>query len=343
MLKISNLTKRFGRHLVLDNIALEVEDSEFVALLGPSGSGKTTLLRIIAGFEDADAGEVRIANRIVVHDTLSVAPERRRIGMVFQDYALFPHLSVRENVAFGLTRKDDKEALVREALRAVDMEHWIDTMPHVLSGGQQQRIALARALAPNPGIVLLDEPFSNLDHALRASVRADVRAILRDAGVTAVLVTHDQEEALSVADRVAVLFDGSMQHVGTPQEVYHQPATRAVARFVGDAQFLDGEVQGDRIETELGSAPILNDVSSGPATAMLRPELVSVVPEGASGVAATVVNTQFFGRDQRLELTLDSGTRIIARVPTDRVFEVGEVVAIGANRPLFVIPPEQEA
>ncbi len=347
MLKIAGLRKAFGNQVVIDGIDLEVELGEFVALLGPSGSGKTTMLRLIAGFEDADGGEIRLANRIIVHDTISVPPERRKIGMVFQDYALFPHLSVRDNVAFGLPRSKTRNERVEEVLHKVGLGPWIDQMPHFLSGGQQQRVALARALAPSPTIVMLDEPFSNLDPALRMQVRADVRRILQDAGVTAILVTHDQEEALSMADRIAVLFNGQIAQYATPEEVYDRPATREVAAFVGDAQFLPGTARGETVETELGSLT-LSEAAEGDVDILIRPEMVSLTPliEGA-GVAGTVASRRFFGRDQQVDVVLDrvegespavSGTRVTARIPTLHHFAEGDRVTVRIDRPVLSFP-----
>ncbi len=345
MLHISGITKSFGSARVLKTIDLHIADGEFVALLGPSGSGKTTLLRIIAGFEDADAGEIRIGNRIVVQNNISVAPERRKVGMVFQDYALFPHLSVKENVAFGLPRSGDRAGLVKIALEAVDMLDWIDAMPHQLSGGQQQRIALARALAPKPGIVLLDEPFSNLDPGLRAHVRADIRRIIRDAGATAILVTHDQEEALSMSDRVAVLLDGALRQYDTPHTVYQQPATEDVARFVGDAHFIEGVITSEGIETEIGVLPIQDaglEIGSH-ETVMLRPESVTVDPAPAGTLSAPrVKNVVFFGKDQLLEIQLPSGLIVVARCPAHIVYSPGDPVHIRVLWPLHVMPKTNE-
>lgn len=341
MLKIAGIQKAFGDHAVIDGIDLEVRQGEFVALLGPSGSGKTTLLRLIAGFEDADAGEIRLANRIVVHKDISVPPERRKIGMVFQDYALFPHLSVRDNVAFGLPRGKTRNDRVREVLDRVGLGRWIDQMPQFLSGGQQQRVALARALAPNPAIVMLDEPFSNLDPALRIQVRADVRRILQEAGVTAILVTHDQEEALSVADRIAVLFNGRIAQFATPEEVYERPATREVAGFIGDAQFLSGVAHEMCAETEIGRLKLMKP-AEGHVDLLIRPEMIALAPyaDHPTSVSGTVLSRRFFGRDQQVDVVLRSGTRFTARVPTLHRFAAGERVAITIARPLLAFPAD---
>lgn len=344
MLKISGVHKAFGDRVVINGIDLDVHQGEFVALLGPSGSGKTTMLRLIAGFEDADAGEIRLANRIVVHNAISVPPERRKIGMVFQDYALFPHLSVRDNVAFGLPRGRTRNDRVREVLERVGLGPWIDQMPHFLSGGQQQRVALARALAPNPSIVMLDEPFSNLDPALRHQVRADVRQILQEAGVTAILVTHDQEEALSIADRIAVMFNGRIAQFATPQDVYDRPVTREVAAFIGDAQFLPGTADGTLVETELGMLDATMP-AEGRVDILIRPEMVALMPstDGSTGVSGTVLSCTFFGRDQHVHIMLTSGTGITARIPTLHRFVTGDQVNVAVTRPVVTFPPIDES
>ncbi|HEV2088957.1 MAG TPA: ABC transporter ATP-binding protein, partial [Cryptosporangiaceae bacterium] len=232
--------KAFGDVSVLDGVDVSVAAGSILALLGPSGCGKTTLLRCIAGLERPDAGEVRIGARTVSGDGVFVPPERRRVGMVFQDWALFPHLSVGRNVGFGLSRPERRAGGVEAALALVELTGLADRMPATLSGGQQQRVALARALANRPAVILLDEPFSNLDAALRVSIRAEVQRLLRQLSVTAVFVTHDQEEAFVLGDEVAVLLDGTLVQQAPPSDVYDAPATRAVAAFVGDANFVPG-------------------------------------------------------------------------------------------------------
>jgi iron(III) transport system ATP-binding protein len=330
-LSVIGVAKRFGRNEVVRDLTLEVQPGELMALLGPSGCGKTTSLRLIAGFEEPDSGTIRIGGRLVAEVGPRVRriepPERRRVGMVFQDYALFPHLNVARNVSFGLPRGErNRGDRVAAALTAVGLAEMTDRMPDQLSGGQQQRVALARALAPNPDLVLLDEPFSNLDAELRVAVREEVREILRNAGATAVLVTHDQEEALSLADRVAVMFGGELAQTGSPEELYHRPATRDVAAFVGDAQFLPAEASGRRATCELGELPISGQ-ASGPVDIMLRPEQLRLIPATeAAATNATVLSRLFFGHDQLLTVQLDSGGIVKARVgayggirPGDRV------------------------
>ena len=236
--------KAFAECRAVDGVNLDIETGEIMALLGPSGCGKTTMLRLLAGFERPDQGCIQLDGEIIAGGRTFLPPEKRRLGMVFQDYALFPHLSVRGNVAYALGRRGDRSR-VDEVLELVGLGELAERAPHELSGGQQQRVALARALAGTPSAVLLDEPFSGLDAALRARVRGEVREILRRAGVTALFVTHDQEEALSLADRVAVMCDGRIAQVGTPEEVYGRPESRWVAEFLGEADVLPGTVSDD--------------------------------------------------------------------------------------------------
>jgi len=275
---------------VLQGIDLEVYPGEILALLGPSGCGKTTLLRVIAGLEGPDAGRVLLAGREI---TL-LPPERRGIGFVFQDYALFPHLTALGNVAFGL-KGEDRWERARRALERVGMTLFQDRKPGELSGGQQQRVALARALAPGPRLVLLDEPFSSLDAGLRAATREEVRKVLKEAGTTALLVTHDQEEALSFADRLGVMRGGRLLQVGTPEEVYLRPKTPFVAQFLGRTNLLPGEGKGRWAETCLGPVP-LAEPAFGPLLLSLRPEALKLHPPG-EGPQGEVVAREFKGHD----------------------------------------------
>jgi len=338
----------FGAMPVLRDFGLSVEQGEFLALLGPSGSGKTTALRLIAGFERPDTGAIEIGGEMVCDARGPagrwVPPEKRRVGMVFQDYALFPHLNVARNVAFGLPRNgSDRDARVGSALSLVGLAGLGGRTPGQLSGGQQQRVALARALAPEPEIILLDEPFSNLDADLRASVREDVRQILRDAGATSILVTHDQEEALSIADRVAVLLDGRILQVGPPEELYHRPATRAIAEFVGDAQFIPGDAEGRRARTILGELP-LHGAAEGPVDVMLRPEMLRLAPASASddglggGVMGTIISRAFFGHDQLLTVNLESGMTLKARIGAYSGFRPGDRVHVSVRGGALAFP-----
>ncbi|MPZ94471.1 MAG: ATP-binding cassette domain-containing protein [Propionibacteriales bacterium] len=292
-LAVRDLHKSFGPVQVLRGVDLEVEAGTLAAVLGPSGCGKTTLLRVVAGFERADAGTVSIGGRVVT----GVPPERRRVGIVPQEGALFPHLDVAGNVGFGLSRERRRSSRVGEVLDLVGLSDFASRMPHELSGGQQQRVALARALAPEPALVLLDEPFSALDSGLRAAVRAEVGRVLRLAGATAVLVTHDQEEALSMAVRVAVMRSGRLVQSGSPAEVYGAPADLGVATFVGDACVLRGTASGDTADCALGRVT-LRRPATGAGSVVIRPEqLVVDTDDGRSGVPARVVSNEFYGHD----------------------------------------------
>jgi iron(III) transport system ATP-binding protein len=321
MICVHGVTKRFGAVTAVDAAELCVERGEFVALLGPSGCGKTTLLRLVAGFESPDAGEVRVGDRVVADGSTWVAPERRRVGMVFQDYALFPHLTVAENVGFGLPRRE-RRTRVPIVLALVDLCGLGGRYPHELSGGQQQRVALARALAPNPELVLLDEPWSNIDPHLRGSMRDELARILRAVGVTVVLVTHDREEAFSLADRIALMRDGTVVQEGTPEEVYLAPATRWAAEFVGAGNFLPGRIDGDLVETLLGRFPVANLNGARVVDALIRPELLELAPDPAG--AAEVVGREFRGHDVFYRVRLD-GLELVSQRPSN------ELVALGAR------------
>jgi len=307
-LQISGVSKAYGPDTaVLDGLDLTVPAGTLTALLGPSGCGKTTLLRIIAGFLRPDAGTITVSGRTLSAPGVNVAPENRSIGIVPQEGALFPHLSVARNVAFGLsgTERTERRGRTEEMLELVGLGGYGNRMPHELSGGQQQRVALARALAPAPALVLLDEPFNALDSALRAGVRADVRAALRASGATAVLVTHDQQEALSTADLVAVVRNGRVAQCDTPQEVYQHPADPWVAGFVGDAVLLPATAADGTATTALGRLPLAGPAArSGTGTVLLRPEQLHLT-ETATAVQGTVTEVRFYGHDAMLTVDVD--------------------------------------
>ena len=342
-LTVRDVYKSYGAVAALSGVDLDVPTGVLTAVLGPSGCGKTTLLRCVAGFERLDAGEVVLAGRRVAGAGSHTAPERRRVAVVPQEGALFPHLSVAGNVAYGLDRAARRSGRVAEVLALVGLAGLGDRMPHQLSGGQQQRVAVARALAPRPPLVLLDEPFTALDAGLRAELRRDVRAALRVDGATAVLVTHDQGEALSMADQVAVMRDGQIVQSGTPAEVYGTPADAWVADFVGEAVLLPGTVDGGVARTALGALPVPG-AGDGAATVLVRPEQVEVLPEPAGGtVPATVARQDFFGHDALLVLDLDGGDQVTARV-----FEVaahplgtGQRVGLRVRGPVLAYPVVQ--
>lgn len=317
-LRIAGVHKAFGRVHALSGVELSVRSGALVAVLGPSGSGKTTLLRCIAGFEALDAGEIRIDGHRVATADASVPPERRRIAVVPQEGALFPHLSVLGNVAYGLGRAARRAGRAAAVLDLVGLAGFQDRMPHHLSGGQQQRVAVARALAPRPPVVLLDEPFNALDAALRAELRRDVWQALRADGATAVLVTHDQAEALSMAEEIAVMRDGRIVQSGPPELLYGSPADPWVAGFVGEAVWLPAVTDGHRARTPLGTLPLTppeGGAPTGPTRVLLRPEQIALAPPGTpNAVAATVIRRDFYGHDAMLVLRLSDGTPVAARI-----------------------------
>jgi iron(III) transport system ATP-binding protein len=324
MIRIDGVTKRFGRVAAVDGASLCVARGEVVALLGPSGCGKTTLLRLIAGFERPDGGSVTVDGRLVADTRTWVAPEARRIGMVFQDYALFPHLTVAANIGFGLPRHA-RDVRVSDLLGVVGLTGLDKRYPHELSGGQQQRVALARALAPAPELVLLDEPWSNVDPFLRETLRAEVVEIIRPLGVTVVLVTHDREEAFSLADRIALMRDGKVLREGTAEELYFAPASRWAAEFVGAANVLPGRVVAGRVETAIGTFPANGAGAKADAQVLVRPELLELQPSD-TGVAQ-VVGREFRGHDVFYRVLLD-GVELVSHRPSTEVVELGSRVAI---------------
>jgi iron(III) transport system ATP-binding protein len=324
---LREVSKSFGRLDAVRQVSLEIGRGELVAVLGPSGCGKTTLLRTIAGFERPDAGTVVVGDEVVAGDGRFVPPERRRIGMVFQDYALFPHLTVRANVGFGLAARprDKRDPLTLRTLELVGLQHKADRYPHELSGGERQRVALARALAPGPALVLLDEPFSSLDASLRAGLRREVELILRDAEATALLVTHDQEEALSLADRLAVMREGRIVQVGAPEEVYVRPASRWAAQFVGEVNVLAGVAHGSGVETELGVFD-LRAPASGSVHVAVRPEQLELRADHDGN--AEVVAREFRGHDVLYRLRHEAGRVVLVQLPSLELHEVGARVFV---------------
>lgn len=334
LISFDQVEKRYGAIEAVRAVSFAVKPGALVALLGPSGCGKTTTLRLIAGLETPDAGSVWLDGRTVAGNGTWVAPDARRVGMVFQDGALFPHLTVAQNIAFPLSMRNGK-ARVEDLLVLVGMPGYGERYPHQLSGGQQQRVALARALAPEPSVVLLDEPFSRLDAALRASLREEVRAIVKQTGATTVFVTHDQEEALSIADCVVVMFNGRVVQVGTPQEVYTRPATRAIATFVGEANLLRGEAKGLKAECALGSV-LLAAPAHGPVDIMVRPEAIDLraVRDGA----ACIERIRYFGHDQAIHLCLHDGTQVTVRSLPRPDLAAGQRVAFSVRGVVVAYP-----
>jgi iron(III) transport system ATP-binding protein len=327
MVHLRGVTKRFGEVTAVLGAELRVERGEFLALLGPSGCGKTTLLRLIAGFEGADAGEIRIDGRLVAGAGVWTRPERRRVGFVFQDYALFPHLTVAENTGFGLRRRDRRRRCT-EVLELVGLSGYERRYPHELSGGQQQRVALARALAPAPSLVLLDEPWSNIDPLLRHSMRDDLGAILRVAGVTVLLVTHDREEAFSIADRIALMLEGSIVQAGTAEEVYYDPTDPWAATFGGAANLVPGRVENGLVDTLVGRFRVANGgkAARGSVRALIRPELLELRPD--VGGTAEVVGREFRGHDVFYRVRIADGTTLVSQRPSTEVVPLGARVAL---------------
>jgi iron(III) transport system ATP-binding protein len=351
-LTITGVTKRFGATPVLCGIDLEVAAQSLTAILGPSGCGKTTLLRIVAGFADPDEGVIAFDGEPVFQEGRSTPPQRRRVGYVPQEGALFPHLDVDANITFGLPRSARrKRDRVEELLALVDLDHDVRRRyPHELSGGQQQRVALARALAPRPSIVLLDEPFASLDAGLREGTGRAVAQALRAAGATGVLVTHDQGEALSLADQVAVMREGRLVQIGSPDDVYASPVDTGVAAFVGDAVLLPAVVRGELADCALGTIEVKPGSAQGAAHALIRPEQVELRADASlGGVPGRVVEVSYFGHDAAVRLELMTGTsaapQIVARVLGGDTPVPGSVVQLAVRGcvPVFELAPPPPA
>lgn len=335
-IRCQELSKKFGEVQAVAGVNLTLSEGHFLALLGPSGCGKTTTLRLLAGFETPDNGQIEIAGQMISAPGINVPPEQRNVGMVFQEYALFPHMTVADNIAYGLPKGIDKKQRIAEVLELVGLAGLEQRMPYELSGGQQQRIALARALAPRPALILLDEPFSNLDAGLRVQVRAEVRRILRQARATVIFVTHDQEEALSLADEVAVMIDGRVVQLDPPAKLYRRPANRQVATFLGNANFLPGLAGRGQVTCELGQL-VTPSIHAGAVEVMLRPEdLRLILTENG---LAEIVDREYFGHDQLVEIKLPSGVHLQSRLlGSAGDFQPGQRVKVQVNNPVIVYP-----
>jgi iron(III) transport system ATP-binding protein len=329
VLELEEATKRYGGVTALDGVSISAQRGELLAVVGPSGCGKTTLLQVIAGLTDVDAGSVTVGGRVVAGAGAWVPPEHRRVGIVFQEHALFPHLTVTDNVAFGVRRSTDRRARCAEALDLVDLGHLATRYPHELSGGEQQRVALARALAPRPAVVLLDEPFSSLDANLRVRLRQQTAEVLRASDTTAVFVTHDRQEALSIGDRVAVLHGGALEQVDRPQTVFHAPRTRFVATFIGEADLLAGDVRDGVAHTAVGALPVTGVDVDGPADVMIRPH--EVVVQACDEGNATVGHGEFRGAHVLHTLLLDVGGELRCEVPHTRTLDRGARVLVSVD------------
>ncbi|NLG72272.1 MAG: ABC transporter ATP-binding protein [Chloroflexi bacterium] len=328
-LECTALSKQFENVQALKRVSLSLAAGEILAIVGPSGCGKTTLLRLIAGFERPDSGEIELFGRCAAGAHTFIPPEQRGVGMVFQDYALFPHLNVQQNVSFGLHRLQAAERAQRtaEVLQLVGLGDYTARYPHELSGGERQRVALARALAPRPGLLLLDEPFSSLDADLRIQMRQEVRELLKRLGITAVFVTHDQEEALAMGDRLAVLNCGRLEQMGTPETVFHQPQTRFVAEFMGQADFIPGRVTAHGIQTEIGMLPQRVDLPPGEWVELaLRADDINFQP--CETASSRIVARQFKGASILYRLELPSGRVLHSEQPHTRILPAGIPVEV---------------
>ncbi len=344
---LQEVSKTFGETTAIPKLNLEVKKGEFFSLMGPSGCGKTTVLRLIAGLEAPDEGSIVIGNAITgkmeVAGSVWVQPEKRGIGLVFQDYALFPHMTVSDNVGFGLIKcgGSKRKQKVMELLDMIGLLAIAQRYPHELSGGQQQRVALARAMAPAPQVMLLDEPFSNLDADLRMELRAETKRILKTSGTTAILVTHDQAEAFSLSDRIGLLNHGRLEQVGTPDEIYHRPLTRFVARFAGRADFVAGRVEGDLVVSVIGNFPLEEPLDPAvkrklaEVEIMIRPDDVAFVvdPQGA----ASLLEAEFTGSEIIYKIMLQDGKMIHAIRSSTSRFEVGCKINVEINPEHLVV------
>ena len=337
-LRCRGLVKHFAHQPVVRGVSLVVPPGDILVLVGPSGCGKTTTLRLIAGFERLDSGMIEIDGRIVADDERHLPPERRRVGMVFQDYALFPHLTVGQNVGFALSKSQSDRDRISQLLTFVGLPGQEQKMPHELSGGEQQRVSLARALSTQPAVLLLDEPFSNLDAALRSGMRAEVRSLLKSSNTTAVFVTHDQEEALLLGDHVGVMRDGQLEQIGTPEDIFHRPQTRFVAEFLGQTRFMPGRVTPDGISSVLGhlprraSSPVGSEVEIA-----LRPDDVTFAEDEAGD--GRILSRRFTGISYLYQIGLPDGTTVQSLQPHETRVDEGTAVRVHftteASPPVF--------
>jgi iron(III) transport system ATP-binding protein len=352
VLDLEEVVKEYAAETAVDSLSLSVREGELLTLLGPSGCGKTTTLRMMAGLERPDGGAVRLGGEVVADETRYVKPENRDVGLVFQDFALFPHLTVAENVAFGLTEADGEEAerRVTELLDLVDLAGHREATPDELSGGQQQRVALARSLAPEPEILLLDEPFSNLDVRLRVEMREEVRQILKEADVTAVSVTHDQEEALSISDRVAVMDDGRVEQIGTPESVFEHPESRFVASFLGQAGFLSAWYEEETVVTPIGTfAPqrlngLATEYAGTDLDVLVRPDDLRATVVEESEADGHIIHRQYTGPSFVYRVELDNGDVVHCQHNHVKELDIGKPVRVelDADHTLAWYPPQDE-
>lgn len=343
ILEVDNIWLGYEEEPVIRGLSFELDQGEIGCLLGASGCGKTTALRAIAGFEPLRAGEIRISDRVASTPDFRLAPEKRSVGMVFQDHALFPHLTLTENVGFGLRRlsREERRARIDELLALTGLDGLAHRYPHELSGGQQQRVALARALAPEPAVLLMDEPFSNLDARLRRHMGEEIRGILKARGTATLMVTHDQQEAFALADKVGLLKDGRMLQWDSPYQLYHRPGSHYVAAFTGRGSYLQARVDGDKLIHGLGRSPLPVDRPEGKELALLiRPD--DIRPD-ANGPRAQVIARQFQGAQILYRLRLDTGEEIAALFPSHDDFAVDESIGVTLDARHLVLFPSAQA
>jgi len=322
LITLKNISK-----YTLDDFSLNIKKGEILSLLGSSGSGKTTLLRIIAGFEIPDSGEVYINDKLVVSDDFFEKPEKRKIGLVFQDYALFPHLNIFDNVAFGLFNlsKKEQKSRAKEMIELVGLNTLEYRYPHEISGGQQQRVALARALAIKPEIILLDEPFSNLDEELKNSLRIDMKKILKEIGITAILVTHDKYDSLSIADRLALLNEGRLEQIATPEDIYEKPLTKYTANFFGKTNIYRASIKESKLITEIGIFEFKNDDSFDDFYVSIKPQHIQIVPY--SNISAKIESIVYFGDHiEIISKELKTDKEIFIKSYFDKNFSIGDTI-----------------
>jgi iron(III) transport system ATP-binding protein len=341
-LVLDNITHRFDATLAVDGAGLSIGAGELVCLVGPSGCGKTTLLRVAAGIEPLQEGRVLIGDEVMGDGNISIPPEHRNVGLVFQDYALFPHLTVRGNIAFGLQKytTSERNERVESALERTGMSGYAAAYPHKLSGGQQQRVALARALAPRPRVVLLDEPFSGLDTSLRQRVRDQTAEILRDSGIATLMVTHDPEEAMYLADRIAVMDRGQISQVGTPDEIYLNPENSFVATFFGDVNRFTGRVENGHVQTPMGLIATNGTRDGESVEVLIRPEALTLEEPGGEGIGE-VTAARFLGRSSLIDVLLADKAATMVRIymPGRYLPDVGGRVGVsGDHDQAFVFP-----
>ncbi len=347
-LKLSDVSLKFDGRPIIDRLSFEAQDGEIVCLVGPSGCGKTTTLRILAGLESPGVGKVFLKDRVVYGTGVNIPPEKRHVGLLFQDYALFPHLNVKRNIGFGINDKQNRETIIDEMLETVSMEEYAEAMPHMLSGGQQQRIALARALATKPDVMLLDEPFSGLDTSLRLKLRANTYGILKRNGITTIMVTHDPDEAMFMADIIVLMNEGKIVQVGSPEEIYSKPETEFCAEFFGEVCSFNGIVMNGRIETQIGSFEAIDQKNGQQVRMLVRPESLRVLPvhetNKTDNFLFELASIHFIGEKKLITLIQANGEQnnvpVIVRINLNDNIQTGSQVKLIAEQKdiLFMNP-----